>query len=216
MDSRGNEEGSHLEPLVQIDVRKIEQFLKQTQSGEEAKQALRYRTMVHWLHPELDRLSSRMLPVYTELLGHLKWPFSILDVGCMTAWLHHFLAVRTPRPFKYTGVDVWPEALDVAREFQPYIDVRPCDVLKEDLPTPHGDGFTEQFKYTWCSNIQFGKEAPVVIRKLVEKAYDSAFFGMPDYCGDYAKMASDMGYKTETYDCGEAVNSHQYLVRVWQ
>ena len=44
----------------------------------------------------------------------------------------------------------------------------------------------------------------------------TGFFGMPDYCGDYAKMAEDLGFNTETIDCGEAHGSRQTLVKVWR
>ena len=203
-------------PSISIDVRGIELFLKQNQHGPEVLEALRYRTMVHWLRPELDRLSARMLPVYTEIAGHLEWPFSILDVGCMTGWLKHFLSQRFEKPFNYVGIDNWDEALMVAKEFDPYINVHKADILEDEIPGPLGPGFTSDYKYAWCSNIQFGKLAPQVIQKMMDHTQDCAFFGMPDYCGDYSEMAKELGFNTETYDCGVAHGSHQTLVKVWR
>lgn len=216
MDAAGNERGGDLGASIQIDVAALEQFLKRNFEGDDVRHALRYRTMVHWLHPEADRLSARMLPVYTELMGHIEWPFSILDVGCMTGWLKHFIAQRIQKPFQYVGMDMWQEALDVAKEFDPYIDVRKLNILEDEIPGPLGDGFEPKYTYTWCSNIQFGKNAPKVIQKMMDSTRVKAFFGMPDYCGDYAEMAKELGFKAETIDCGNACGSHQTLVKVWR
>ena len=200
----------------QIDVRAIELFLKKHQEGEDVKEALRWRTMIHWLKPEADRLSGRMLPVYKELIGHLEWPFSILDVGCMAGWLKHFIAPHFEKPFNYVGIDQWQEALDVAKEFDPYIEVYKKDILTDEILGPLGADFDARYKYTWCSNIQFGADAPKVIQKMMDITEKYAFFGMPNYCGDYAAMAEELGFKTETYDCGEAHGSQQTLVKVWR
>ena len=208
-----------MEPSISIDVAGLERFLKNNNSGDEVVKALRYRTMVHWLHPELDRLSNRMLPVYEALVEHLDgFPFKFLDVGCMCGWLKHFIEQRTEKRFRYIGIDMWPEALQVAREFSPHIEVYQKDVLKDDISTMLAGDEIKKFRYCWTSNIQYGDKAPLVIEKLMNNCTDAAFFGMPDYCGDYAEMADKLGYKNITkIDCGEAHGSRQSLVIVkWQ
>ena len=198
---------------LQIDVSALEQFLKANSEGEEVVKALRYRTMIHWLHPELDRLSNRMLPVYTEVLNHLQPPFSIIDVGCMCGWLKHFIAQEF-KVFNYVGCDIWEEALTVAKEFDPSISVYQRGVF-DHLPGPLGENPDPVFDYAWISNIQFGDDAPRVIEKLVGVARKKAFFGMPDYCGDYAEMADKLGFTgIKKIDCGEAHGSRQSLVIV--
>jgi len=172
--------------------------------------------MIHWLTPEKDRLSARMLPVYTELMGHIEWPFSILDVGCMCGWLKHFIAQRLKKPFQYVGIDKWPEALEVAKEFDPYIETYNLDILEDEIPGPLGEGFRPLYKYVWCSNIQFGEDAPKVVERIMSITEEKAFFGMPDYCGDYEQMAKDLGFNAESIDCGSAHGSQQFLVKVWR
>ena len=199
---------------INFDAEKIDKFLKLNQSGPLVEDALRIRTMIHWIDPKIDRQGARMLPVYTELLGHIEWPFSILDVGCMCGWLKHFLLRHFETPIHYVGIDKWPEALKVAKEFDPLIDVSLKDILEDEIPGPYGEGFTDQYRYTWCSNINFGKNAPKVIEKMMAHTEETAFFGMPEHCGNYDLMAKDLGYKTEIIYCGEAFKSRQFLVKV--
>jgi SAM-dependent methyltransferase len=217
MDPGGNKERAGLEPSFQINVKALETFLKQHHEGEEVVKALRYRTMIHWLNPELDRLSSRMLPVYSALIGHLEWPFKFLDVGCMCGWLKHFIEQRFDKPFRYIGIDSWREALLVAKEFSPRIETHQMDILTEDIGTIL-ENDELKFDYSWVSNIQFGKNSHKVMEKMMEHTSRAGFFGMPDYCGDYAQIAKELGFTNiQTVDCGEAHGSKQSLVIVkWQ
>ena len=186
-----------------IDVGAVEQFLKKVQHGPEALKALRYRTGVHYLNPNLDRLSARMLKAYERLCEIVTEPFSILDAGCMAGYLRHFMQLRL-KNFTYVGLDCWDEALEVAREFQPDIDVRKCDLLRDEIPY----SFTLQgrvdrgFDYVWCSNINWGKHDQTIVEKLVPIARRACFFAQPPGTGEIEKYAKDLG-TVETIDCGE-------------
>jgi SAM-dependent methyltransferase len=184
---------------LEIDVRALELFLKKVQHGPEALKALRYRTGVHWLNPSLDRLSSRMLVAYDKLCTLVQPPFSILDAGCMAGFLRHFMQLRV-KDFAYVGLDSWDEALEVAREFQPDIDVRKCDLLNDEIPefSAGVNGHVRPgWDYVWCSNINWGKNADSIVEKLVPLARRSCFFAQPPGTGDFAKHAN------EVIDCGE-------------
>ena len=169
-----------------IDVRALELFLKKTQHGPDALKALRYRTGVHYLNPTLDRLSSRMLEAYEKLCTIVQEPFSILDAGCMAGYLRHFMQLRLSN-FTYTGLDFWDEALEVAREFQPDIDVRKCDLMTDELPQfsywPNGR-MQKGFDYVWCSNIVFDNPAALV-DKLKPLARRRLIIAQPPWAGEY-------------------------------
>jgi len=212
-------------PSVFIPVREVEQYLKQNYEGPGVEEALRGRTIVHWLNPELDRLSNRMIPAYEKISEQIQFPCNLLDAGCMTGWLKHFILRRRKTAFRYIGIDSWPAALKIAKEFDPLIEVHNLDLLNDDLTAPlhpfAGLDYVRKaelnlrYDYATVNNIQFGEDAPKVIQKIMDVTKRAAFFGMPDYCGNYTTMAENLGFKTETFDCGEAEDSHQYLVKVW-
>jgi SAM-dependent methyltransferase len=97
-----------------------------------------------------DPMTNRMLSEAESLRGHLVG--SILDVGCYTGFLYHWLG----KPKGYVGVDVWSEAIDVAHEFAPEADFRVQDAAK----------MTESFDVIWCSQVLW--ERSIGIRKAVE------------------------------------------------
>jgi SAM-dependent methyltransferase len=173
---------------VSIDVRALELFLKKYQRGPDVVEALRYRTAIHWLNPELDRLSSRMIPAYEKLCELVEWPFNLLDAGCMTGYLKHFMLQRV-KPFVYVGMDSWEEALTVAKEFDPLIEVHQKDILNDPI-----EG---QWDYVWCSNIRW-EDPKQIVDKLVPLATRACFFAQPPWTGDFASLEWD-----EVIDCNE-------------
>ena len=187
--------------ILKIDVRQLELFLKKVQHGPEALKALRYRTAIHYLNPSLDRLSERMLPAYEKLCELVREPFSILDAGCMAGYLRHFMYQRV-KNFTYTGLDMWDEALEVAREFQHDIDVRKCNVLTDDIPDAVNlQGRVQRgFDYVWCSNINWGRNDRAIVEKLVPIARRACFFAQPPGTGDIEKYAKELG-NVEVIDC---------------
>ena len=216
MDTKRNEGREGVEPTIQIPVRSIEQYLKKNYDGPGVEESLRFRTVVHWTNPELDRLSNRMIPVYERIAEQIKLPTKFLDAGCMCGWLKHFILRRRKTAFRYIGIDTWPAALKIAQEFDPLIEVYNIDLLNGDLLLPLERDYEKKYVYSTVNNIQFGDDAPKVIQRIMDVTEEAAFFGMPDYCGNYTTMAEDLGFKTETFDCGEAEGSHQYLVKVWR
>ena len=69
----------------------------------------------------------------------------VLDVGCYTGFLYHYLG----KPAGYTGVDTWQEAIDVAREFAPEADFRVLDGLE----------VKETYDVIWSSQILWNRGA---------------------------------------------------------
>jgi SAM-dependent methyltransferase len=63
---------------------------------------------------------------------------SVLDVGCGFADLHGFLRARGWRG-KYTGIDIVPELLAVARERHPELDLREVDGAEDATDLPRHD-----------------------------------------------------------------------------
>ena len=58
---------------------------------------------------------------------------SVLDVGCGFCDLYDFLAQRGWRG-RYTGFDIVPGLLDVARERHPDLDIRELDITADSIP----------------------------------------------------------------------------------
>jgi len=170
---------------LSINVDELVQFLKKNQKGPEVVQALRLRAAIHFLNPELDPLSARMLKAYGKLCEIVREPFTILDAGCMSGFLNHFMRQRLDN-FSYTGIDPWEEALKVAREFQPGIDVRPIDINGEIPPMsalPNGR-VQAGWDYVWLSNIVFD-DPKAVYDKLLPFARRALIIAQPPWAGEY-------------------------------
>jgi SAM-dependent methyltransferase len=180
-------------------IKNLVQYLKHNFNGPDVVEALRYRTMIHWLNPELDPLSRQILGAYKKISELVELPFIMLDVGCMCGFFKHYLDQRTEYPFRYLGIDRWPESIQVAKEFSPHTDFAILDFLQDD-PLFYIRGFD----YVVVNNIQFGKDVPVVIQKAASLASRAAIFGMPKHCGDYYSAAKGLGFRdVEEFDCGE-------------
>lgn len=109
----------------------------QPPSGEEAKKNLRIRMSAQLADIESDPMTKRLLPALEHCKARLKG--SVLDVGCYTGLLYHYLG----KPEGYTGIDVWPEAINVAKEFAPEADFRVADAFE----------FDGRYDVLWCSQI---------------------------------------------------------------
>jgi SAM-dependent methyltransferase len=178
-----------VEGTFTIDVLEVEKYLKKHSEGPEVEIALKCRTISHWMDPAMDPMSKRMIPAYTKLCELVEYPFNILDAGCMCGFLKHFMEQRISKSFRYIGMDMWQEALTVAKDMDPHIEVYKKDILEDELM---------KVDYVWCSNIYFA-DPETVIKKLTPYATKAAFFAMPSHCGDYFKAASDCGFTTNTW-----------------
>lgn len=194
MDYERDGSGKGLGPTFSIGP--LVQYLKTNFDGPEVVEALRYRTMIHWLHPEQDPLARQVLGAYEKISQLVKLPFSLLDVGCMCGFFKHYLDQRTDYPFRYVGIDRWPEAIEVANEFFPHDDFRVKDFMIDTFPM-------RKFDYVCVNNILF-KDIPGVIKAAMSLAERAAIFGMPKHCGDYYSAAKDLGFDAEQFDCGES------------
>jgi len=88
-------------------------FLKHAPTGDEARIALRRRMALQLSDYKEDGLCRNAMPFIEHYKEHLKG--SILDVGCYTGFLYHHLG----KPEGYVGIDIWQEAIDVAKEYAP-------------------------------------------------------------------------------------------------
>lgn len=57
---------------------------------------------------------------------------SVLDVGCGFADLHDYLSARGWRGH-YTGIDIVPGLLEIARDRHPELDLREIDITEDDI-----------------------------------------------------------------------------------
>ncbi len=171
--------------FVQFDVDSLVQYLKHFNDGPDVVQALKIRAAIHFIDPTLDPLSERMLEAYQKFSEMIEPGSSVLDAGCMSGYLNHFLKKRVD--CTYVGIDSWEEALEVARDFQPGIDVRKCDLLKDELPEfsiwPNGRQ-VKGFDYVWLSNIKFDDNQKVVDR-LLPLARRALVIAQPPWCGEW-------------------------------
>ena len=126
------------------------QCLKTVPSGEMARDALRKRMSAGLNKPKIDPMVRRALPIVHDY----KPTGRILDVGCYTGWLYHYLG----KPEGYVGIDIWKEAIEVAKEFSPEADFRECNLLDME-----GD-----FDTVWCVQIPWGR-TQVKAKDAVEK-----------------------------------------------
>lgn len=162
-----------MEPYL-TDIQATRLFLKRHFDGPEVVKALRFRLQTHLADPTLDPLSSQVWEAYLKLPQLLREPFSLLDAGCMSGFLYHHLK-KYFSDFTYTGMDRWPEAIQVGREFAPEATFIKRDFLNDDL----GD-LSKSFDYVVCSNIPFRNgDADEAARKLVEVATRAVIFIYP-------------------------------------
>jgi SAM-dependent methyltransferase len=188
---------------VVISPRRLVNYLKRNFDGPDVVAALRHRAILHWLYPEVDPLSNQILGSYKKISELVELPFNMLDVGCMSGFLKHYLDQRTEYPFRYIGIDKWPEAIEVAKEFFPHTEFHVKDILEDEIEGT--------FSYVCLTNIAFGKKAPDVVRKLAPLAEKALFIAMPQNCGDYLTTAKEYG-ECEVFDCGA---STLIKVNIW-
>jgi len=141
-----------------MNIQEVRMFLKQNFDGPEVVKALKFRLETHLSDPTLDPLVAQVWPAYNQLPQLLRAPFTLLDAGCMSGFLYHFLQQHFT-DFKYTGYDRWPEALEVGREFAPGVEFVQKDFLLDPI-----EG---SWDYVVCSNIPFkGLEEYQAIEQL--------------------------------------------------
>lgn len=195
-------------PFLRLDIDGLVQYLKTNFHGPGALQALRLRAAIHFLDPKLDPLSERMLEAYgvfRDMIGNEL--VSVLDAGCMSGYLRHFLLQKCPH-IGYVGIDSWDEALEVGREFQPGIDLRKCDLLKDKIPDRVVSWQKEPgFDYVWLSNIVF-EDNQKVVDKLLPLARKALVIAQPPWCGEWPGEKIPCG-KTTIYINKNDLNLHR-------
>ena len=133
--------------------------LKASPIGKKARRFLRERMKIQLEDLKLDPMTARIEQVLQVYSNRLQG--NILDVGCYTGFLYHYLG----KPNGYTGIDIWPDAIDVAREFAPEADFRVADALK----------FSGWFDSLWCSQIIWGENTKEAVEKICRLAKCSVF-----------------------------------------
>lgn len=91
----------------------------------------------------------------------------VLDVGCGFAHLADYLEARFDA-VRYTGIDLTPSVLDVARQRRPDLDLRLVDLMS--LPTD------DRYDVVFANGIFYllGQEAPVRMRAMIARLYELA------------------------------------------
>lgn len=152
-------------------------FLKTVPTGEPAREALRRRLDLQLVDLTLDPMTAQIM----EVLKETTFEGRILDVGCYSGWLYHYLG----KPAGYTGIDRWLEAIEVAKEYAPEADFR--HISLEEL--------TGQWDMVWCGQVIF--EAPdeackkmkalapkgIIVSRSGETPMETATFVKALYCG---------------------------------
>jgi len=178
---------------VVISTSRLVRFLKHNFDGPQVVEALRQRALLHWLYPEIDPLMNQIIGSYQKISELVELPFNMLDAGCMSGFLKHYLEQRTQYAFRYVGIDRWPEAIAVAKELYPHTEFHVKDLFDAE----------GSFTYVVVSNIAFRDKAPDVVRKLAPLAEKALFIAMPQNCGDYLTTAKEYG-ECEVFDCGKS------------
>jgi SAM-dependent methyltransferase len=147
-------------------------FLKKNFDGPEVVKALRFRLETHLEDPTQDPLSNQVWAAYLRLPRHMEEPFSFLDCGCMSGFMYHHLK-KYFKDFSYTGVDRWPEALQVGREYAPEV-----EFIQADFET---DQIERKFDYVLMSNIPFKSQRQIdlAVFKMVQNAKKTLFVILP-------------------------------------
>ncbi len=117
---------------------------------------------------------------------------SILEVGCGFADLYGYLLEQGWRG-KYTGIDIVPEYLDVAREKYPGIDVRLLDLFEDEL-----DG---KFDYVFACGVfnemifDSADEQDAYVRKMIAKMFAVSMEGVGiDFQTSYVDFKHERGF----------------------
>jgi hypothetical protein len=161
-----------------------------------------------------------MLGPYEKFREMVREPFTMLDAGCMCGYLNHFLRQKLSN-FSYLGIDRWKEALQVAREFQPGIEVEEIDLLEGDIPkfsyTAQGRA-QRGYDYVWCSNIAWNGNEEAIVKRLLPLTRRACFFAQPDYTGEGILEQAKKYGDVETIQCDNVnlyviTNVHHDLFR---
>lgn len=145
-----------------VDIGVIVKYLKSGLNGKKTRRYLSRRMEFQLEDPKLDPMTCRLLPVLKEFQPQLIG--KILDVGCYTGFLYHHLG----KPENYTGIDIWGDAIQVAKEFAPEANFRVADGL----------AFEGSFDVLWCSQIVWSSQRidpGMAIEKLSKLAKKSIF-----------------------------------------
>ena len=155
-----------------MNIEEVRQLLKRKFEGPDVLAALRFRLETHLSEPMRDPLSAQVWDSYLKLPHLLKEPFTLLDAGCMSGFLYHHLK-RYFTDFTYVGVDKWPEALQVAREYAPEATFIQGDMMSEKFG---------EFDYVVCSNIPWksAEQCTDTIRRLAKQANHAVFLILPN------------------------------------
>lgn len=125
---------------------KVNKIKARKTSSEQQKEWLRIRTRIQIHNPKGDPMTQRIFEQFTCKKDSLKG--RIIDLGCYTGALYHWL----DRPVDYTGIDIWKEAIEVAKEFAPE-----GNFVHQNLMDVEG-----HYDVVWCSQLVLKKNTPEI------------------------------------------------------
>ena len=117
---------------------------------------------------------------------------SILDLGCGFADLYDYL-VESGWHGKYTGYDIVPKLIEVAKERHPELDLQVRDILT--------DPFTENFDYVFASgvfNARISENNESYLGDMLAKMVEVANIGVAvDFMSTYVDFQQEIAYHAE-------------------
>ena len=137
---------------------------------------------VDWKGPEAQHLLFGVI----QSMGILP-DSSVLDIGCGLAHFYDFLSSRGFRG-KYTGIDISPALVALARKRLPHADVRVADVLDGAAPMESHDFVVASGVFTarlGTPVAEYEEYVERMIRRMWELAGTGAVFNMLTSYVDY-------------------------------
>jgi len=122
---------------------------------------------------------SKRFKILSEILP-LDEPFTVLDVGCGLGDLWGWMAARYDKPFSYTGVDISPKMIQLAREKYAVSTSRnPVAFMVHDMAEP----LEERYDYVLLSGtlnkrIAGEEEQTAWARHVIRNCWDAAEKGL--------------------------------------
>lgn len=117
---------------------------------------------------------------------------SILDLGCGFADLYDYLIERGWRG-KYTGYDIVPKLIEVAKQRHPKLDLQVKDILTDPV--------TENFDYVFASgvfNAKLSGDNESYIRDMLARMFEIADVGVAvDFLSTYVDFQQEIAYHAD-------------------
>lgn len=155
----------------------------------------RYQSRLEKYGPKQEALGwlkgrQRFRFLYLIQVENFKITDSVLDLGCAYGDLKDFL-IKEGWKGKYTGVDIVPGLIEVARKKYEGIDVRLLDILEE--------GLNEQYDWVFSSGALTSKteteDTYEYFEKMLSKMFEISLKGVAvNFCSPFVDFQSEINF----------------------